>query len=141
MTSYCLGYNVANVPIIAPTAAPPELGEELALRICFKGAVGAARIEVKLCDSYEVEVDCRTQPKKRHLRLGFVNVWFVKPAGWAHNVRERDPFMAASRVLGATACLSSRRQPPDPDVFPDARSLVPRIPSAGYVLMCFGAPR
>lgn len=43
---YCVGHRVASIPIVAPTAAPAGLGEQLSLRVGFVGAAGAARIEV-----------------------------------------------------------------------------------------------
>lgn len=45
LTPFCVGSKTVSVPIIAPMAAPPELGEELCLRVGFVGSGAAARIE------------------------------------------------------------------------------------------------
>ncbi|CBJ28265.1 conserved unknown protein [Ectocarpus siliculosus] len=45
ITPYCVGSRVVSVPIVAPTAAPAELGEELRLRLGFVGSGGTARVE------------------------------------------------------------------------------------------------
>lgn len=45
LTPFCVGSRVVSVPMIAPTAAPSELGEELCLRLGFVGTGAAARIE------------------------------------------------------------------------------------------------
>ena len=43
-----------SIPIIAPMAAPPELGEELCLRVGFVGSGAAARIEAAEVRATEV---------------------------------------------------------------------------------------
>eukprot|EP00903_Cladosiphon_okamuranus_P011029 g10416.t1 len=50
LTPFCVGSRTVSIPIIAPTAAPPELGEEFCLRIGFVGSGAAARIEAAEVD-------------------------------------------------------------------------------------------
>jgi len=69
LTPFCVGSRTVNVPIVAPMAAPPELGEELGLRVGFVGSGATARIEAA-----EVRTKMPTLKRYHRMRWPFVFV-------------------------------------------------------------------
>eukprot|EP00752_Nemacystus_decipiens_P011479 g10191.t1 len=77
LTPFCVGPRTVSLPISAPTAAPPELGEELCLRVGFVGSGGAARIEAAEVDLGLIAVGTAQSGEVRLRNVGTVPFAFA----------------------------------------------------------------